>query len=134
MIYTEFKQTAEDNNWVFIYARKDFQNLFNEIEDKEKIYLFLDPIQRSQEFDEYGSEETVNYSGTFMLLKSSDFDEGYQERYEDDIRPLINAELGKLTKSLACTDLTINSWNTTEIVNIFDYNLDGIVVKFTISS
>lgn len=131
-MYNTLKNIATINNWIFTYARHDYQNLVNDVDNTDKIYLFLDPVQTSNEFDEYGDLQAISYSGSFLLLKSSEFDEGYEERYISHIKPLIDSALKSITDSLSCTSVGIQSWNTTEVINLFDMNMDGIVVKYTV--
>jgi len=68
-----------------------------------------------------------------MILKSSNLDEGYEERYLTDIKPLIESQLKLIEAEFACSDYIIDSWTTTEIINLFDYNFDGVVVKYSVS-
>ena len=132
-MYEVLQQIAADNNWGFTYARRDFQNLHNEVEDTDKIYVFLDPVQVDNNFDEYGGRISQTYSGSFMLLKSSDLGDGYEERYLKDIKPLLQEKIQIVTNAVGCSELTINSWRTTEIINLFDYGFDGIIVNYSVT-
>jgi len=131
-MYNKLKLIATDNSWVFKYARRDFANLLSQAEGNNT-YLFLDPVQTSTDFDDYGNAEGQTFTGSFMLLKSSKLDEGYEERYLTDIKPLIDSQLKLVEESFACSDYIIESWTTTEIVNLFDYNFNGVVVKYLVS-
>lgn len=131
-MYITLKRIAQENQWVFNYSRRDFQNLLDVDEDKDKIFLFLDPIKTSTEFDDYGAAVATTNSGSFMLLKSSELDAGYEERYVDDIKPLIETQLKLIEQDLKCSSIAIQSWNTTEIINLFDYGYDGIVVNYSV--
>lgn len=131
-MYDKLKAIATDQGWVFKYARKDFQNLVNEVEG-DQTFLFLDPVQIGHDFGEFGEAQDKVYSGSFMLLKSSELDEGYEQRYLTDIKPLIESQLLIIQEAFACSDYTIDSWNTTEIINLFDYGYDGIVVSYSVS-
>ena len=131
-MYNKLKLIATEQGYIFFYGRRDFQNLLNELEG-EQTYLFLDPVQTSTDFDDYGNAEGQTFTGSFMLLKSSKLDEGYEERYLTDIKPLIDSQLKLVEESFACSDYIIESWTTTEIINLFDYNFDGVVVKYSVS-
>ena len=133
-MYQILKQIAADNNWVYFYGRRDYANLLNEVEDDDKIYLFLDPVQENKEFDEYGEPIATLFSGSFLLLKSSQLDEGYEERYLNDIRPLIETQSKIIIDNFSCSDYSIQSWNSTEVINLFDYGYDGIVVNYSVYS
>lgn len=133
-MYTFFKTIAEQENWIFDYARRDFQNLANELGDPEQIFLFLDPVTFTTEFGDYNEIDLRIYTSSFLLLVNSDFDELYSEKYETRIRPIIDTAITKIKDQIYCNNkLTIESWRTTEIVNLFDQNLDGIIVNFVIS-
>jgi len=130
-----FEAIATANDWVFKYARKDYQNLYSEIEVKDKVHLFVDPARFTKVFERDGVEPiAINYNGVFSMLISSSFDEiSYEERYEKYIKPLIDEEIGKIENSLACSSgLTIKRWFGEEAINLFDYNLDGIIVSYEI--
>lgn len=132
-MYEILKEISSLNEWVFSYARRDFQNLFNETEQKDKVHLFLDPVEISDVMDEYGDVERKIYSGSFMLLLSSDFDEAtYDYKYLNYIEKL-KVDLTTLKESLTCTyKAKITNWKTIEVVNIFDYNFDGVIVNYQI--
>lgn len=134
-MYDILKQIALDNNWVFDYGRADFQNLYNDEPLLNAVHLFLDPVTRSIEKNESGETEALIYSGSFMLLLSSSIDVvDYNFKYENHIEPLLGA-IGSdiIQNSLKCNNsINIDAWETTEIINIFDYNLDGIVVTYKV--
>jgi len=132
-VYNELKNIAETNNFEFIYARRDFQNLNRGSEDLEKIFLFLDPVQKNDSFDEYSNLISTTYNGTFMLVKQSNFGDDYQHRFEETIRPLLEEKLNIITDSFGCSDLNIDSWNTTEIINLFNQNFDGVIVSYSMT-
>jgi hypothetical protein len=131
-MYNELKQIAQDNGWGFLYGRPDYNNLFSEAEETEKLYLFVDPIATENEYGEYGELQGVTYSGRFMLVYSSELDEGYEERYLNDIKPIIEESTQTLTDALACKDLFIQSWKMTEIINIMDAGYDGVLVNYSV--
>ena len=132
-MYNILKNIAETNNFEFIYARRDFQNLNRGDADLNKIFLFLDPIQKNDSFDEYSNLISTTYNGTFMLVKQSNFGDDYQVRFEEIIRPLIEEKLNLITDSFGCTDYSIESWNTTEIINLFSQNFDGVIVSYSMT-
>lgn len=131
-MYNKLKEIAQVNGWVFFYGRRDFQNLLNEVEDLDKIYVFLDPVQIDNSFNEYNDNTESTHSGTFMLLKSSELGDGYDERYQDDIKPLIEQHVQTIITALSEAEYEINNLRTTEIINVFDWNYDGVVVHFSV--
>ncbi|MFI8379622.1 hypothetical protein [Leeuwenhoekiella sp. NPDC079379] len=132
-MYEELKNIAEQNNWVFEYSRRDFQNLYNETEN-DSIYLFVDPIRIDTNFDEYGGEESLQYSGSFMVVKSSDVDEDYDTHYQSYIKPVIESATKTISNTLRCSDFNIQSWSTVEVINALDYNFSGVIVSYTITN
>lgn len=132
-IYDTLKALATTNGWGFIYGRRDYNNLFHEVEDKDKVYLFLDPVQIDGKYDEYNALVEDTFNGYFMLLKSSDFGKGYDYKYEDDIKPLITEKLQIIWNTLSDQEYGINVFRTTEVINEFDYNYDGILVNYSLT-
>lgn len=133
-MYDKLKSIAETNNWVFTYARKDYSNLYDEDIDVNIPHLFVDPIELDEIFDEYNNVESTNYNGSFMLLLSSDIDEeDYNSRYQKYIKPIINTSLQSIKDELQCEEITIQSWRVVEVIDVFDFNLDGVLVTFSIN-
>jgi len=139
-----FKQFASDKGYVFLYARKDYQNLFNgkhtieETEDEQllgDINLFMDPPKWSLIFEK-GNPKPIGkkYRGAIFINVNSDIDEvDYEYRHEKYIKPLEAVLTEDLTISLNCeNDLQINSLEGYSDINIFYQNLDGIVFTYDI--
>lgn len=129
-MYEIFKQIAEDNDWIFEYSRPDYQNL-NELEQNQ-IGFFLDPFVTDSKFTDSGNE-TQSFSGRFMLLVNSDVDESYQDKFTNHIEPLKKVQLQLIKDEISCSNLEIISFKTLEIINLYDQNLDGILVNYNIS-
>jgi hypothetical protein len=133
-MYDLLKEVATAQSWEFIYARDDHKNLFDEIEDKSKTYLFLDPVIRDEIDNDAGELEEVVYSGAFMLVLSSDLDEKtYDDRYQDYIKGLIQTNNTAIKDSLKCkSEISVTQWRTVEVINALDYNFDGLIVSYTV--
>ena len=129
------KAIATANDWGFEYGREDFQNLYDVSESDNTIHLFLDPVGITKNRGDNQEVHSITYSGLFMLLKSSDVDEvSYEYRYENYIKPLIDTNITSIEDSLVCNSLAnIDTWDITEIINVFDYNLDGVMIKYKIT-
>jgi hypothetical protein len=54
-------------------------------------------------------------------------------KYKENIKPLLQTEIVKLENLLNCEDYRINEWAIVDIIDIFDFNADGIVVTYNIS-
>lgn len=130
-MYDILKNIAESNDWVFKYARQDFQNLYDEMEN-DLVHLFVDPITIDTVFSATGNE-TITYSGKLMLLVSSDIGDDYETKYENTIKELIATSTSRITQRMICEDATINKFQTVEVINLFDYNLDGVLVNYSIT-
>lgn len=134
-MYELLKSICEVNEFPFVYARRDYANLYDEVEKPNVPYIFLDPIVREDRSNDMGVTESVIYSGHFMLVMSSDIDEqSYNYRYQTYIKPLIAEAIGKIKDGIRCgAGVTFNQWRTTEVINLFDYNFDGLIVGYNIS-
>lgn len=123
----------QSDAWVFVYARRDFQNLFDEAEVNVP-HLFLDPIISDDITNDEGCVEERIYSGSFLLGMSSDFKAGdYEQRYESKIKPLLKTHLMTLKNKLAYEfEATFNTWRKIEVINAKDYNFDGVIVDYNL--
>jgi hypothetical protein len=124
--------------WVFDYGRSDFHNLIDESKkdeaDADRIFLLLDPVKIKKNMNDSGVVESITYSGSFVLLLSSDVDEvSYDFRYENYIKPLRANQLESIENELTCgQEATIQEWNETEVINVLDNNFDGIIVSYVV--
>lgn len=125
-----FKTLADDAKWEFHYGREEYQNL-NELE-LDKVGLFVDPITEDPKFSEYG-QPTMAYFGRFLLLMNSDVDEDYPEKAENYIDKLKETELPIILAKLQCENYQINSFRILEAINIYDQNLDGLLVNYNVT-
>ena len=134
-MYDILKSICATEDWVFTYARKDFQNLFNEIERVNIPHIFLDPVVIEDVVNDMGATEAKIYSGDFMIMVSSDIDcESYDQRFQDHIKPLIETSIESLKDSIRCgQNVSFNLWRTIEVINAFDYNFDGLIVSYNIT-
>lgn len=133
----ELQAQAQEKNWGFFYGRRDFQNLEADNLDVEKTYLFLDPIKRKNLKGDTGAVYAIRYRGHFMLLRKSSLDNKYSgdidTKYEKHIEPL-EIDLDSLESSLIGCDGDYDvDWESTEIINVFNENMDGLIVNYTIT-
>lgn len=124
-----FKNIAEENDWGFEYARQDYLNLYDDVE-AGKIYLFVDPVTTDSKFSDLGNE-TLTYSGKLFLVMSSDVDEEYSDKYSQYIKPLFDDARNLIIGAFACSQYEVNSFKTTEVINLFDQNLDGLLINYS---
>mgnify|MGYP003670900834 CR=1 FL=1 len=135
-----FEERATNLGWTFSYGNKANQNLIQGDLVTDKIYLLLDPVKRTRVFSEFGGTGTTSFSGSFLLLKKSTIDQQYYEgqgteagKYKENIKPLLQTEIPKLENVLNCEDYKVNEWSIVDVVDIFDFNADGIIVTYNIS-
>ena len=134
-MYEILKAIAEEEEFPFMYARKDFQNLFDEVETKNKSHIFLDVVEEEEVLNDNNIAEAIIYSGRFMVVYSSDIDEvDYETRYLNYIKPILDGDLKTIKEAIRCNyEVKINLWKKIEIINFLDYNFDGIIVNFNIT-
>jgi hypothetical protein len=130
-MYELLKDLADLNGWVFEYSRSDYQNLYDEMTN-DKLHLFVDPITIDSTFSDSGTE-SKSYSGKYMLLVSSDIDETYKDKYINHIKPIIDTAATVIKQSFICDESTINKYSQVEVINIFDFNLDGVLVTYNVT-
>lgn len=125
---------ALSKGWRFVNARRDYQNLVdatNFVADEVEGYsvgetvLFLDPVIRKTEKD------GIRYSGNFMVLTKSDFDDDYESRQIKYIDPLVEVVMKSMFNKLRC-DFDVDGWQAIEVINVFDFNADGLSINFNL--
>ena len=141
-IQEQFQTFSATLGWVFSYGNETNQNLLMADEFEDNIYLLLDTVKESEaEPSEFGGDGEITYTGNFMLMIQSDFDNVYhnqndadenKSRYIKNIKPLKRVELPKLKNLIDCSDMKRELWEVVEVINMMDANLDGVVVTFSI--
>lgn len=135
-VKAKLKEIALANGWRFKYARRDYANLIDAtafISDEMRdagageTVLFLDPVVRKSE------DIGMRYTGNFMILVSSDLDDDYDQRTEKYIDPLISKVMEDMKQKLRCT-YDIDEWRSIEVINVFDFNADGLSVSFNLKA
>lgn len=126
------EQVLGENQFGFHYARRDYANLEKDM-PIDKVQIFLDPVQITEVFGEYNELQSKEYSGSFLVLISSDVEKGdYNLRYTDEIKPILDGAVNVIKDSIRCTaELSIQLWRTTEVINMFGYNLDGVLITYS---
>jgi hypothetical protein len=144
----DFVRILEDycalKNFGFVTGTKAVQNLFqpNQIQNLNKIYLFLDPVTRRSERTITGGLKSKLFSGNFGLLVKSNLDAPYFEemnnnenisKYTNNIEPLL-LELENMQSDFSCSNLEIIEWSEIDIKDFLDENYDGVVVSYQVRS
>jgi hypothetical protein len=139
-IVRTFQQFAEGEALLFDYGTRATLNLLDSIKtgtwtgSNDDIYFFLDrrsgePIQNATKT----GSQFVRYTGSFLILKPSDLDMPYFEKYEKNIEPLL-LYLNRFERFFACTEFELEFYKWDDVTDLFDVNLDGIFVQFRIKS
>lgn len=125
---------ATSQGWRYEYARRDYQNLIDAtdfVADAIEGYgvgetiMIVDPIRRASE------NSSASYRGSFMVLTKSDLDDDYASRKTKYIDPLLDVIL-KDMKGLMLCNFDINQWEAIELINMLDWNADGLMVTFNL--
>ncbi|TYP71494.1 hypothetical protein [Aquimarina intermedia] len=131
----KLESVAISYGWNFVHARRDYQNLIDStqffadsIEGYEvgETFLFLDPIVRS------GESEGLRYQGNFMVLTKSDLDDTYEGKHAKYVKPLIDIVMNEIKNKMRCEFPEITTWRSIEVINVFDFNADGLSVSFNL--
>jgi hypothetical protein len=55
-------------------------------------------------------------------------------KYIENIKPLLNTEIVKLEHDIDCSNIERPTWSVNDVTNIFDANMDGIVVTYSLKT
>lgn len=133
---SDFETIANSQSWGFEYGRADFNNLIDDVEEN-KTYIVMDPVKVKPLYNNVGTTFGYRYSGYFMMLRKSTLDNIYSgnstAKYEKHIEPIYD-DVETLKNGLTGCNANYDiEWECTEIVNTFNENMDGLIVKYTIS-
>ena len=143
---TDFVQILQDHcttlGWIFSYGNTANRNLFVSNTVVDEVYLFLDPVVRSNPGSEFGGIGEVVFSGSFFVAVKSNFDQQYhnqkdraasQGKYLSNILPLLE-DIWGLEGLIDCSDMERTTWTITDAVNVLDANMDGVVVTYSVKT
>lgn len=139
------RDTTASLSWEFHYGRRDFNNLVTASSENDlKWFFFLDPISRD------GIRAAGNLTGEyvnegyFMILSKSDLDEVYDSqlgvnpdngKYRMYIKPKLEKLYKEFEDKLNCIgNLEIKKMRVSDVINLYDENMDGILVQFAINT
>lgn len=152
-----FEKYANELGWRLSYGNQANQNLLQS-DLTNDIYMLVDPIKRTKAFSEYGGSGYKSFEGSFLLVVKSNLDMTYynqtaeerfqnrvqnleggfleicepitQGKYNENIKPLLEQELPRLEELINCSDYQIMNWQVTDVTDVFDVNLDGLIVNY----
>jgi hypothetical protein len=154
---------ATEEDIYFSYGNRANNNLLQSDLDADRIYLLLDPLRRLKRFSEYGGTREIVFNSSFFLVKKSTIDQVYynpnensrfvssitsmpsgfitdqpcfnytQGKYAQHIKPLLEQIIEKIEGKINCSEYEILNWEILDAINVFDTNLDGLLVTFQLS-
>lgn len=131
---------AQDKGMIFDYGTKATLNLIggtsNLTIDLTKIYLLLERRKGSANKNNYGNVEGITYTGYFFLVVNADFDlinfaSSNGSKYQNNIEPLLDA-YKDIFNYFSCKNIIINSLDFQDVTDIFDQNMDGLLINYSI--
>lgn len=140
MLVEKLRDLTKELGWQFNYGQGHWQNLLDLPDDADKAFKdrgkhFLLLYQNRQfVFDDFGAIEQHRYEGeAIFCVRSRLQDEDYNYKYDTHIAGL-KAEVFRLIDSFSsCDPWRISRWEEVEVENTYDTNLDGILIRFTLS-
>lgn len=122
----------------YAYGKDEWQNLADHpkdggkpFEERNKYFKLL-WVDDEAKHNEYSAIEGIKYDGELLILASSKMDDSsYEYKFETHIKKLKELAYTFHDKLLDCDDWHISYWKIIEIENIYDNNLDGVKIKFT---
>lgn len=136
-----FESICATNGIYFSYGNRANQNLLRSDLTADKKYLLLDPLTRNKTFGELGGAGEVVYNSSFFLVQKSTIDKKYYNqsgevdngKYKEYILPILQNELSTIEGAINCDEYEIRTWTVVDAINVFDVNLDGVIVTFSIA-
>ena len=138
MIVDEIKSISENIlSMSFQYGDKPSLNLYDG-EDNGGYFLWLLPVESKNIIDQYNKTIMIDWDIAFFIAKKSDIDsesDYYNHKWELNIKPIYdNGYIQTFTSSLTCGGIyTMSNVVVKEVINLFDWNMDGVYVTATIS-
>lgn len=124
----------------YAYGKDHWQNIADHSKDDDKPfeernkYFKLLWVDEDPTFNSFSAIERVKCDGELLILASSKIsDPSYEYKYETHIKHLKELAINFSNQLTDCNNFQITRWKLIEIENIYDNNLDGIKVQFTIN-
>lgn len=125
----------------YAYGKDHWQNICDHEKDgqlpfeERNKYIKLLYVDEDPQFNQFNGIEKIAYTGECLFLASSHLaDPSYEYKFETHIKKLKDFCYELRDTLTDCgSNLEIIKWTITEVENIYDNNLDGVKVKFTIN-
>jgi hypothetical protein len=141
MLVEKLKAASNDLGFLFDYGKEHWQNLADLPNEDDKppqdrtVYLLLLYKDRKVVTNSYNSIEYREYTGEMLLcVRSQITDPDYNFKYENRIE-LLEQRSEDLLEALGglCEGWTIKLWSESEVENLYDTNVDGLKIRYTIT-
>ena len=133
-IVRHLEQFSLSKGYKFHYGRKAVLNLLdvespNPFAD-ETIYFLLENRKIKPQTNTTKTNIKGNsFDGIFFLVKHSDLDQEFEDKYTFNIEPLLQV-LKELQAYFSCTLIDFEVLEADDVTDILDMNCDGLMVKF----
>jgi hypothetical protein len=135
------KKIAEENSWTFSYGSGAWQNLadhkseFRKDFEDRKVHCLLYTVTKNEVYNDFGGLDSETYSCVLLMGVSSNFnDKDYNFKWENNLKPMIDTRIRILKAGLSdCSYALTGGLSQKEFSNLFDNNLDGITLEFTLT-
>lgn len=137
MIVDTIKTITEDIlSMSFQYGDKPSLNLYDG-EDSGGYFLWLLPVESKNIIDSYNKTTSTEWDIAFFIAKKSDIDsesDYYNSKWGLSIKPIYdNGYIETFTSSFTCDGLFLSNVVVKEVINLFDWNMDGVYITATIT-
>tara|TARA_R110002153_G_scaffold1965_1_gene9706 strand:+ start:1782 stop:2213 length:432 start_codon:yes stop_codon:yes gene_type:complete len=135
------KKIAEQNSWSFSYGSGEWHNLTDQrseyrkdFEDR-KVHVLLYTVTKNEVYNDFGGLDSETYTCALLMGVTSNFnDKDYNYKWENNIKPMIENRVQTMKDGLnSCGYRISGGLSQKEFSNLFDNNLDGINLEFTLS-
>ncbi|WP_312557901.1 hypothetical protein [Empedobacter brevis] len=140
MLAEKIKVISNSLGWKFNQGSDVWQNLVdfpddceNPFEEKQ-IYCLLLWNDDETIFNEFSTPTRIDFTGEFVLaVRSRIDDKDYNQKYDNHIKHLKKVLQSFYNQFGLCEDFNITRAKESEVVNVYDNNLDGVKVNYSIN-
>ena len=93
----------------------------------------IDQTYYNQTEEERFVNRVSTLNGSFIVNNKCLSTQYRAGKYNENIKPLIENQIVRIESIINCSDYKIDEWAIIDATDIFDTNLDGIVVNFKLS-
>ena len=140
MLAEKIKEISNTLGWKFNQGSDVWQNLVDFADDSEKpfeekqIYCLLLWNDDETIFNDFSTPTRINFTGEFVLVVRSRMDDvDYNQKYDNHIKNLKKVLQNFYNQFGLCEDFNISRAKESEVVNVYDNNLDGVKVNYSIN-